>query len=45
MADLMFCEINGIAPSIYSAISEAYSGSSHTSKLERFMKIVNAEYR
>ena len=41
MADLIFCEINGIERSIYSAISEEYSGPSHTSKIERFMKIVN----
>ena len=38
IADLIFCEINGIAPSFYLALSEAYSESSRTSKMGRFLK-------
>ena len=42
-ADLMFGEINGIAPSFYLVLSEAYSEPTHRYQMDDFAKIVNGQ--
>ena len=39
--DLIFCEINGIAPCFSLVLSEVYSEPSHTSKIKHFAETVN----
>ena len=42
IADFIYCETNGIAPSFYLVLLEAYLESSQTSRMERFVKMVNS---